>query len=153
MLHRYEVAGRTLRLEQRVGESFEHVMMKALCYGLFVGRYDGLEIERRLGGRYTPDVVALGEDGRPRFWGECGSVGMRKAAWLAKHSGADELAFVKIGAGTGFAAELRREIEARYRPEGRVAVYGFAPETRDRVEALDKRLDAIPETWYRRTGV
>jgi hypothetical protein len=153
VLHRFEIAGHTLRLEQRPGESFEHVMMKALCFGLFEGRYDGLEVERRLGGRYTPDVVALGADGRVRFWGECGTVSMRKAAWLAKHSGAEELAFVKIAAGHAFAAELRRGIEARYRPAGRVAVFGFAAETRNRVEARGLRLDAIPESWYRRISV
>jgi hypothetical protein len=78
---------------------------------------------------------------------------MRKAAWLAKHSGAEELAFVKLGVGPAFAAELRRSVEARYRPAGRVAVYSFDSETRNRVEELGMRLDAIPESWYRRTGV
>jgi hypothetical protein len=153
VLHRFEVAGATLRLAQRPGESFEHVMMKALCYGLFAGVFERLEIERRLGGRYTPDVVAVGADGRVRFWGECGTVGMRKAGWLAKHSGAERLAFVKIGVGPAFAAELRREIDARYRPEGRITVYSFDPETRNRVEARGLRLDAIPGGWYRATGV
>lgn len=153
MLFRFEISGRRLPLFRRVGESFEHVMMKALCYGLFVGRYEDLEIERRMGGRYTPDVVAVAPDGRIRFWGECGTVSMRKSAWLAKHSGAGELAFVKLGAGPAFTAELRRAIDARYRPEGRIAVYSFAPETRNRVEALDLRLDAIPDSWYRKMDV
>ncbi len=153
MLHTFEILGHKLRLEQRVGESFEHVMMKALCFGLFVDRYEGLEIERRLGGRYTPDVVALGEDGRARFWGECGTVSMRKVAWLAKHSGAERLALVKIGIGPAFAAELRRFVDERYRPEGRIAMYSFEAETRNRVEAQGLRLDAIPAGWYRRFEV
>ena len=153
MLLRFEIAGRRLPLFRRAGESFEHVMLKAMCYGLFVDRYEGLEIERRLGGRYTPDVVALGEDGRVLFWGECGTVSMRKSAWLAKHSGAEALAFVKIGVGRAFVAELRRAIEARYRPEGRIALFSFEPETRDRVEALRLRVDAVPEEWYRRFEV
>jgi hypothetical protein len=153
MLYRFEIAGHRVPLYRRVGESFEHVMLKALCYGLFVDRYEGLEIERRLGGRYTPDVVALGEDGRVRFWGECGTVSMRKSAWLAKHSGAEALAFVKLGVGPAFVAELRRAIEERYRPAGRIVLYSFDPQTRDRVEALSLHFDAVPREWYRRMEV
>ena len=77
----------------------------------FVDRYGGLEVERSLGGRYTPDLVEVDAGGRPRFWGECGSVSMRKAAWLAKHSGAEELAFVKIRATEATRAEILRLVE------------------------------------------
>ena len=47
MLFRFDIAGRRLPLYRRAGESFEHVMLKALCYALFVERYEGLGIETR----------------------------------------------------------------------------------------------------------
>jgi len=153
MLHRFEIAGRRLALYQRTGESFEHVAMKALCFGLYVDRYEGLEIERRLGGRYTPDVVALGPDGKPRFWGECGSVSLRKVAWLAKHSGAGEIAFVKLGAGTGFAFEARGAVEERYRPPGRIWVYGFDASVPAALQAASLSVAVVPPAWYRVTAV
>ncbi len=153
MLYRFQVAGRKLPLFKRKGESFEHVMLKALCYGLHAERFERLEVERPMGGRYTPDVVSVEEDGRVLFWGECGQVSLRKAAWLAKHSGAAEIAFVKLGANEGFLWELRKAVDPRYRPAGRVRLYAFSPETTDRVKALDLRLDAIPRSWYRLSDV
>lgn len=153
MLHRFEIGGRKLALYQRNGESFEHVALKALCYALHVGRFPGLEIERNPGGRYTPDVSALGEDGRPLFWGECGSVSLRKVGWLAKHSGAREIAFVKLGAGTGFAFEARSAVEQRYRPPGRIAVFGFRESAPAELQAASLVLGAVPPSWYRRTEV
>jgi hypothetical protein len=153
VLHRFEIAGRRLALFQRSGESFDHVALKALCYALYERRYAGLEIERNLGGRYTPDVVAVGSDGRALFWGECGTVSMRKVAWLAKHSGAAEIAFTKLGGGHGFAAEARAAIDARYRPPGRVVVYGFDPEVIPRLRAHGLRLDQVEAGWYRKHDV
>lgn len=152
--HRFEVAGRRLALFQRRGESFEHVLMKALCFGLYADRFPDLEVERNLGGRYTPDLVSVDAEGRPRFWGECGSVSMRKVVWLAKHSGAGELAFVKIAGGTGFATEVRDAVEERYRPPGRLAVYGFREDVARIVREADLRIGAVvPPDWYRRVEV
>jgi hypothetical protein len=153
MLHRFEIDGRRLALYQRSGESFEHVALKALCYTLYASRYDDLGIETRLGWRYTPDVVSLDGDGRPRFWGECGSVSLRKVAWLAKHSGAAELAFVKLGGGAGFAAEVRGAVEERYRPPGRVVVIGVREHVPGLLQSLGLRADAVPGDWYRRIPV
>jgi hypothetical protein len=152
MLHRFDIADRRLALYQRTGESFEHVALKALCYGLYSATYPDLEIETRLGWRYTPVVVSL-DGGRPRFWGECGSVSMRKVAWLAKHSGASELAFVKLGGGSGFAAEVRDAVEERYRPSGRIVVIGFREQVPGLVQARGLRIEGIPAEWYRRIPV
>lgn len=153
MFFRFEVRGEKLLLYKRRGESFEHVLMKALLYGLASARFASLEIERNLGGRYTPDVVAVDGDGRVAFWGECGDVSMRKVAWLAKHSGAGELAFAKIGAGAAIAAEMRKHIDARYRPDGRITLYSFVPDIRARVEARNLRVETVPASWYRRIGL
>ena len=79
-LHLFELAGRSVRLWQRPGETYGHVLMKALGYAMFVGEYPGLEIELAVGLRYKPDLVALNGPGGGRtragarflFWGECG---------------------------------------------------------------------------------
>src|ERR687883_1628806 len=105
MLHDFELAGRRVRLWQRPGETFGHVLLKALGYAMFVGEYPGLEIELPVGLRYKPDLVALNESGggRPRagarflFWGECGTVTMRKVAWLLKHGDTERLVLFKTG--------------------------------------------------------
>jgi hypothetical protein len=86
VLYDFELAGRRVRLWKRLGESYEHVLMKALAYAMFVPLYPGLEIERRVGLRYKPDLVAQGSDGRFLFWGECGANSVRKTAWLLKHA-------------------------------------------------------------------
>jgi hypothetical protein len=103
-LHIFELAGRDVRLWQRVGETYGHVLLKALGYAMFVEDYPRLEIERGVGLRYKPDLVELNEatgrrmraGARIRFWGECGLVTMRKVAWLLKHGDTERLVLFKI---------------------------------------------------------
>lgn len=56
-----------MRLWQRPGESYGHVLLKALGYAMFVGEYPGLEIELSVGLRYKPDLVALNVAGGGRL--------------------------------------------------------------------------------------
>jgi len=99
MLYDFELAGRRVRLWQRTGESYEHVLMKALGYAMFVREFPALEIEQRVGLRYKPDLVARrGNDtdgadfAKPfAFWGECGTTALRKINWLLKHAGVARL--------------------------------------------------------------
>ncbi|HKP73789.1 MAG TPA: hypothetical protein VJT82_12680, partial [Pyrinomonadaceae bacterium] len=58
MHYDFELAGRRVRLWQRTGESYEHVLMKALGYAMYVREFPALEIEQRVGLRYKPDLVA-----------------------------------------------------------------------------------------------
>ena len=152
LLYDFEFAGRRVRLWKRRGESYEHVLMKALGYAMFVGEFPELEIERRVGLRYKPDLVARGGDGQFLFWGECGATGVRKTAWLLKHARVERLALFKIGRGVAQLAEaLRAEIPPRYRPPGRLSLINFAE---DVVElTLARRVERVPKDWYTETAV
>ena len=152
LLYDFELAGRRVRLWKRQGESYGHVLMKALGYAMFVGEYPELEVERRVGLRYKPDLVARGGDGRFLFWGECGATSVRKVAWLLKHARVERLALFKIERGVAQLTEtLRAEIPARYRPAGRLVVINFAEDVVTRT--LARRVERVPADWYTRTEV
>jgi hypothetical protein len=149
-----------VRLWQRRGESYGHVLMKALGYAMFVGEYPNLEIELPVGLRYKPDLVSLneGEGGVPRagarfhFWGECGTVSMRKVAWLLKHGDAERLVLFKIGSGvTAYTRELRDSVEPRYRERGRLTLVNFAPDIAGR--ASERRIESVPADWFQQIDV
>ncbi|HYE76215.1 MAG TPA: hypothetical protein VEF04_22910, partial [Blastocatellia bacterium] len=122
-LYHFRIHDTSLKLYKRVGESNEHVLMKALGYALFNKAYPALDIERDLGWRYKPDLVALDDQGGIDFWGECGSVGLRKIGWLAKHSRAQRIVFFKWGltvqAAQSFISQVQDEVLERYRPDAR----------------------------------
>jgi hypothetical protein len=153
VLHDFELAGRRVRLWQRAGESYEHVLMKALGYAMFVGRYPQLEIERRVGLRYKPDLVALsdaparGEGRRFPFWGECGMVTVRKVAWLLKHGDIERLAVFKMTAAPrAWAEEVRAAVEPRHRQDGRAVLVNFVSDIVERTRT--RRVARVPEEWY-----
>lgn len=60
MLHDFYLAEKRIRLWQRVGESYEHILMKALGFAMFAEEYPQMEIETKVGLRYKPDLVARG---------------------------------------------------------------------------------------------
>src|SRR5215212_1020980 len=160
MLYDFELVGRRVRLWQRRGESYGHVLMKALGYAMFAGRYPNLEIELPVGLRYKPDLVSRNEaeGGRPRagarfrFWGECGMVSMRKVAWLLKHGDAERLVLFKIGSGVkAYTRELRDSVEPRYRVGGRLTLVNFASDIAER--AAERRIESVPASWYRKMDV
>ena len=157
MLFDFELAGRRVRLWQRPGESYNHVLMKALGYAMFVGEFPRLQIEAGVGLRYKPDLVAE-RDGRRaagvrfEFWGECGAVSMRKVAWLLKHGQLERLALFKIDCGVQpFVRELRESVGLRYREGGRLLLVNFAPDVAER--AASRRVGRVPEGWYTKTFV
>lgn len=76
--------GRQVVFVKRPVEHSRHVLMKAFLWALYLPAYPGLAVEIDIGDRYRPDVVALGDDGRPRFWGEAGEVGREKIRALAR---------------------------------------------------------------------
>ena len=159
MLYDFELAGRRMRLWQRRGESYGHVLMKALGFAMFAPLYPGLEIELPVGLRYKPDLVALNDGGgRPRagarflFWGECGMVSMRKVAWLLKHGDTERLVLFKIGCGmTAYTRELRDAVEGRYREGGRLTLVNFVADIAER--AAERRFTGVPESWYETTEI
>ncbi|MCS6873184.1 MAG: hypothetical protein N2Z23_05670 [Pyrinomonadaceae bacterium] len=141
------IARKKLRLWQKIGESYEHVLMKALGYAMFRNDYEQIQIELNLGLRYTPDLIALNQNEDIEFWGECGQISIRKIHWILKHTDTKKLVLFKIG----FQAEalikkLRKEIPKKYRPEGRVLLVNFVSDIVNL--SLQKDFEQIPESWF-----
>lgn len=152
VLFDFELAGMRLRLWKRVGESYEHVLMKALGYAMFVAEFPRLAIEKDVGLRYKPDLSAQEDDGQFSFWGECGSTGARKISWLLKHAGVERLFLFKIDCGARqLAEELRATIPPRYRAPGRLRIINFAADITART--VSRRIEQVPESWYTETQV
>lgn len=147
MLHDFELAGRRVRLWQRTGESYEHILMKALGFAMFVGEFPYLEIEKKVGLRYKPDLVAQNAGGDFLFWGECGSNSIRKTAWLLKHARVERLVLFKIGQNVSQLTEqLLAEIPARYRPQGKLSLINFNSEI---VEiTADRKINRVFPAWF-----
>jgi hypothetical protein len=61
MLHDFELAGKRVKLWQRLGESYDHVLMKALGYTMFACAFPSLEIERKVNLRFKSDLIACDE--------------------------------------------------------------------------------------------
>lgn len=156
MLYDFELAGRRVRLWQRTGESYEHLLMKALGYAMFVGEFPALEIEQRVGLRYKPDLVARGSGAEfaPHFafWGECGQTAVRKTVWLLKHAGVARLVLFKIiSSPAALVSELRAAVDERYRAHGRLVIINFAPDIVERTR--ERRIARVPGDWYTSTVV
>ena len=91
----FKAHGRKVVFIKKPAEHIRHVLMKAFLWAIYLPRYPGSVIEVPIGTRYTPDVVALGENGAPRFWGEAGKVSVRKMRALVKRYRHTHLAFAK----------------------------------------------------------
>jgi hypothetical protein len=147
VLHNFTLAGRPLRLWKDTGESYEHVLMKALGFAMFVETHPRLQVELRVGMRYKPDLVSLSADGAIEFWGECGLNTTRKTAWILKHAGAKRLVLFKIGQNSGqISRQLRDAIPEKYRTAGRLRLVNFIPEIRDLTAT--KQIATVSSDWF-----
>ena len=152
MLYDFELGGRRVRLWQRPGETYEHVLMKALGFVMFMSEFPNLEIEKKVGLRYKPDLVAQNEAGEFIFWGECGANSIRKTVWLLKHAGVEKLALFKIGQNVSqLILLLREEIPARYRSDERLSLINFAGNIVDLT--ADRKIDFISPGWFTETKI
>ena len=150
MLHDFSLAGERVRLWQRTGESYEHVLMKALGYAMFAGAYPHLEIETKIGLRYKPDLIAQKGNGEFDFWGECGQNSIRKTHWILKHTQTEKLALFKIGrANESLIKQLRQEIPAKYRADGKLILINFVPEIVKLTET--KQIAKVSDDWFSET--
>jgi uncharacterized protein YaeQ len=150
-LYHFRINGERLSLYKRVGESYEHVLMKALGFALFRPQHPALQVERAIGLRYKPDLIAIDERGAIDFWGECGQVSVRKIAWLARHSGARRIAFFKMGISAApLITQLRREIAARYRPASRLVLISFNQSV---ISEVSEEISCVPADWYRQFDI
>jgi hypothetical protein len=143
MLHDFVLAGERMRLWQRPGEGYQHVLMKALGYAMYVRAYPTMQIERAVGLRYKPDLVALSDDGRFRFWGECGLNSIRKTAWLLKHASPELFVLFKM---EHEASQLVRKIREVVQPRHTALLVNFSREV---IKYAEPRIiDRVPEELY-----
>lgn len=131
----------TLTLHKRGGESRDHVVLKLLGALLIAGPAvdEALAVEAplRVVG-YKPDVVVVGDDGRPTAWVECGDVSVHKLDRLTRALGGDVVVQV-LKKGEKPARDLRRALHDIARPS-RVVVVGVDADGVDAVgEALNRR--------------
>jgi hypothetical protein len=152
MLHDFQLAGQKVRLWQRNGESYEHILMKALGYAMFAREYPTLEIETNVGLRYKPDLVARSAAGDFLFWGEAGANSLRKTGWLLKHTRIKKLVLFKIGHNTiQLVEQLREEISVKYRPNGRLVLINFVSDIKNLT--ADKQIEKVSKDWFSETKI
>lgn len=152
MLHDFELRGNRVRFWQRTGESYEHILMKALGFAMFVEEFPHLEIEKKVGLRYKPDLVAQNINGAFEFWGEAGSNAVTKTLWLLKHAKVEKLALFKIYQNAyQLSGELREEIPAKYRANERLTLINFVPNIVQLTQ--NKKIDFVKPEWFEETKI
>ncbi len=150
MLHDFQLAGKRMRLWHRQGESYEHILMKALGFAMFSAKYLTLEIEVKVGLRYKPDLIARNASGDFLFWGECGSNSLRKTVWLLKHTRTQKLVLFKINQNLEqLTKQLREEIPAKYRLQGRLVLINFVGNIVSLT--VSKQIEKVSEEWFSET--
>lgn len=121
----FRAHGRALVLAKRAGEKPEHRLMMALLWAAYLPRYPALRIDVPIGGRYRPDLVQLGPDGQPEFWGEAGAVGAEKLRTLCARYRDTHLVFARWERDPrSFAAQLEAAL-AGLRRTAPVELIGF----------------------------
>jgi len=136
-----------MRLWQRQGESYGHVLMKALGYAMFVAAFPNLEIETRVGLRYKPDLIALNDEHDFAFWGECGQNSIRKTHWILKHTRTEKMVLFKIAANAEqLIRQIRSEIPAKYRPPAKLRLINFV----GGIDGLtaSKQIAKVSDEWF-----
>ncbi len=152
MLHDFQLAQKRIRLWQRIGESYEHVLMKALGFALFIKEYPTLEIEMKVGLRYKPDLVARGDADNFLFWGEAGANSIRKTAWLLKHARVERLVLFKITINEAqFIKQLREEIPVKYRTGEKLILINFSSEIKQLTAT--KQIEKVSKDWFTETQI
>jgi hypothetical protein len=147
MLHDFHLVGRRVRLWQRTGESYEHILMKALGCAMFSARFPHLQIEAKVGLRYKPDLIAVSADGKFDFWGECGQNSIRKTHWILKHTRTEKLVLFKIGASAAqIIKQLREEIPPKYRVAERLTLINFVSEIVNLTAS--RQISKVERDWF-----
>lgn len=82
-----------LVLAKRAGESLHHVLLKLLAWILWWA--PDLRIETGVEQRHKPDLVRVDDRGRPVFWVDCGSIGVRRLDRIARQNRDAEVVVVK----------------------------------------------------------
>jgi len=147
MLHDFQLAGQRMRLWQRNGESYEHILMKALGYAMFYEKYPTLEIETKVGLRYKPDLVVQTGERDFAYWGECGANSLRKTAWILKHTRTKKFVLFKISVNADQLVEqLRDEIPVKYRADGKLGLINYVSDIKQLTES--KQIAKVSQDWF-----
>lgn len=147
MHYDFQLAGKKVRLWRRLGESYEHILMKALGYAMYVRQFPLLEIEKRVGLRYKPDLAAQNASGGFLFWGEAGENSIRKTLWLLKHARVEKLVLFKIAVNNEqFVRQLREEIPEKYRANEKLKLINFVSGISDLTAS--RQIAKVPEDWF-----
>lgn len=147
MFHSFQIGERKIRLWQREGESYRHILLKALGFAMFIDQYPALEIETDVGLRYTPDLIAFDANRDFTFWGECGLVSIKKTAWLLKHTRTPRIAIFKMnGPVEQLAKQLREEIPTKYRPKNRLELINFSSTVTELTAS--GQIGKVDADWY-----
>ena len=152
MLHDFNLAGKRIRLWQRTGESYEHILMKALGFAMFVREFPNLEVETKLGLRYTPDLIAFNAENDYALWGECGQNSIRKTHWILKHTRTEKMILFKIGINAEqLIKQIRAEIPPKYRAEDRLILINFVSDIVNLTAA--KQIAKVEKDWFDEFGI
>lgn len=151
MLHDFNLSGKRVRVWQRTGESYAHVLMKALGFAMFAEKYPNLEIEIKIGLRYKPDLIARGNsEGDFLLWGEAGANSIRKTHWILKHTRTEKLVLFKIGQSSEpLIKQLREEIPAKYRAAGRLTLINFVSDIANLTAS--RQIEKVSKDWFSET--
>ena len=112
---RIQAEGRSVVLPKRANEKASHVWLKGFLWYLYLPDYPHALVEKEIGHRYKPDVVAFAEDWHeypshsPLFWAEAGQVAQQKLETLFRQFPATHFAVAKWG-NPGPWADLLRKI-------------------------------------------
>jgi hypothetical protein len=96
--------GQHLVLPKRHGEKASHCWLKGFLWYLYVLEFPHLVVEKDIGHRYKPDLVAFPEDWhsypqeQPVFWAECGQVHREKLERLFRQFPQTHFVVAKWGA-------------------------------------------------------
>ena len=131
----FRAHSRTLVLVKRSNEKIEHRVMMALLWALYLPAYPNLRIDVSIGTRYRPDLVQLGADGRPVFWGEAGEVGQEKLRLLCGRYRDTHLVFAKWALNLQPFASLLEAALAGVRRTAPTELIGFDADAARFVEA------------------
>ncbi|MCB9794976.1 MAG: YaeQ family protein [Alphaproteobacteria bacterium] len=125
--------GARLTLFKKRGESYRHVVLKLISYGLFY--HPELQVEVSAEQHHKPDLVRFNARNEPVQWVECGTTRRRK---LDRISSRNRLTFIDIVKPSG--GEMRQyalSCAGHLRHPERVRYFGFRP---DFVPELTDRL-------------
>lgn len=120
-------------LESGSGESTRHIALKVLAYLLFRHEIESLplQIERRVGQRHKPDLVAQDpERGAIQLWVDCGQIETERLGRIARRNPQARIVIVKPTETEArlYAIAARKDLPEEPERRALIRFVGFAPD-------------------------